>query len=184
MRRYIPNLLTLSRFPLAALMLYLHFSGYYITTLCVWLWASLTDGLDGYFARAWGCESRFGESVDPYADKTLCWAMVVIVATITYDSIFFAIAIVPVIVVIALYDVGLGIIRYRWERAPVPTNRFAKWKTTLLIMSLTVFYFGILFPSQDITIGYIGTAFASAAWLCAVASAFYYLESYMQAQGR
>lgn len=39
--------------------------------LAVYAFASLTDALDGYFARTWKQVTGFGEKIDPLADKLL-----------------------------------------------------------------------------------------------------------------
>lgn len=69
-----PNLLTVSRFGMAALLmvcLSVNFPGSAIAALIVFILAALTDALDGYLARkVYGC-SDFGKLMDPLADKVL-----------------------------------------------------------------------------------------------------------------
>ncbi len=69
-----PNLLTLSRFALAAVFmvcLSASFPGAPIAAVLVFGVAALTDALDGHLARkVYGC-SAFGKLMDPLADKVL-----------------------------------------------------------------------------------------------------------------
>ncbi len=69
-----PNILTLSRFGMALLLmvcLSVSFPGAAILALIVFALAALTDALDGYLARKiYGC-TDFGKLMDPLADKVL-----------------------------------------------------------------------------------------------------------------
>jgi len=70
----IPNILTLSRFGMAFLLmvcLSVSFPGSAITAFTVFILAALTDALDGHLARTvYGC-TDFGKLMDPLADKVL-----------------------------------------------------------------------------------------------------------------
>jgi cardiolipin synthase len=67
----LPNLLTFSRLLIAPLVALSILGGSYRQSL-VWLFAAgVTDGLDGWLARRFGWSTRFGELLDPVADKVL-----------------------------------------------------------------------------------------------------------------
>lgn len=61
----LPNLISLTRFPLAFLFL---FDSTYVRLLALLL-AGLSDVCDGYIARRYNCKSRFGTVLDPIMDK-------------------------------------------------------------------------------------------------------------------
>ena len=82
MRRTLPNQLTLLRLGLAAVFFvvlnqYRYRGPTDPQTLVLWssififVLAALTDWLDGYLARRWEAESRFGRIMDPFCDKVL-----------------------------------------------------------------------------------------------------------------
>ncbi|MGC4031364.1 MAG: CDP-alcohol phosphatidyltransferase family protein [Tepidisphaeraceae bacterium] len=80
MWRQVPNLITTSRLILAVvffvLLSWYQYEGRGHSTLLTWafvigLVAITTDYLDGYLARKWKVESRFGRVVDPFVDKIL-----------------------------------------------------------------------------------------------------------------
>jgi len=79
----LPNLLALSRILFAPLMLWLltgrdssifdgiHPSWLDYSAALVFVIASVTDGFDGFIARAWNQQSTLGAILDPLADKML-----------------------------------------------------------------------------------------------------------------
>lgn len=80
MWRQVPNLLTTGRLVLACvfftLLSWYQYEGRGDPTLlnvafAVYAVALFTDWLDGYLARRWQSESRFGRIVDPFVDKVL-----------------------------------------------------------------------------------------------------------------
>ena len=70
----LPNLLTCSRILIVPLIIVLlYFDGRWLNLLTALLvvLAAITDGLDGYMARKYNCESTLGQLLDPLADKIL-----------------------------------------------------------------------------------------------------------------
>src|SRR5260221_11106717 len=69
--RNIPNVLTAVRVLLAPLTAYLIMRGNDLAALGVFALAGASDAVDGFLARRFGLVSRFGEYLDPAADKFL-----------------------------------------------------------------------------------------------------------------
>jgi CDP-diacylglycerol---glycerol-3-phosphate 3-phosphatidyltransferase len=78
--RQLPNQLTLLRLVLAAVFFVLLNCYRYGAASPMWLlpvaivvfiMAAITDSLDGYLARKWDVESKFGRIMDPFCDKVL-----------------------------------------------------------------------------------------------------------------
>ena len=72
--RTLPNVLTLARIsliPVFILVFYLPWSGAHYTAAVIFMIASVTDWLDGYFARKLEQMTPFGAFLDPVADKLL-----------------------------------------------------------------------------------------------------------------
>jgi CDP-diacylglycerol--glycerol-3-phosphate 3-phosphatidyltransferase len=67
----IPNLLTLSRLPLAVVLFACIAHHWWLAALIVFGLAALTDWLDGLLARRLNQQSAFGRSIDPLIDKVL-----------------------------------------------------------------------------------------------------------------
>jgi CDP-diacylglycerol---glycerol-3-phosphate 3-phosphatidyltransferase len=74
MKLNVPNFLTILRIlaiPALVVILLSDFRGWEIAGFCVFLFASLTDLLDGYWARRNKQITVFGQLLDPIADKLL-----------------------------------------------------------------------------------------------------------------
>lgn len=67
----VPNLLTLSRLPLSAILFAAIDRQWWPVALIAFLLASLTDWADGYLARLWNQTSAFGRAFDPLIDKVM-----------------------------------------------------------------------------------------------------------------
>ena len=78
-RKNIPNLLTLLRLALAAaffvILAYYKFDHdrymLLLPAIVLFTAAAITDAMDGYYARKWHVESKFGRIMDPFCDKVL-----------------------------------------------------------------------------------------------------------------
>ncbi|RUQ89989.1 CDP-alcohol phosphatidyltransferase family protein [Legionella septentrionalis] len=69
--QYIPNALTIARLVLIAPFLVFLYQQEYDGAFYIFLSAGLTDGLDGWLARHFRWQSKFGSFIDPLADKLL-----------------------------------------------------------------------------------------------------------------
>jgi CDP-diacylglycerol--glycerol-3-phosphate 3-phosphatidyltransferase len=67
----LPNLLTLSRLPLAVVLFVCIANAWWLAGLIVFVLASLTDWADGFLARRLNQLSALGRSLDPLIDKVL-----------------------------------------------------------------------------------------------------------------
>jgi len=75
---YIPNILTLWRVAATPILIVLLKDETYHLALAVFILAGVSDALDGYLAKRFGYETRFGAILDPVADKVLlvsCFVM-------------------------------------------------------------------------------------------------------------
>ena len=67
----IPNFLTLARIAACPVLVVLLHGGNYELALYLFAAAGITDGLDGFIAKRFNCESSLGAVLDPMADKLL-----------------------------------------------------------------------------------------------------------------
>jgi len=130
----LPMLLTYSRAAaapviLGILMSNLPYAGWLAAAL--FILASLTDWLDGYFARKYGVESNMGRFMDPIADKILVLgALVMLLAMGRVD---------PIMVFLFLArDIFIGGIRSvaAANSQIISAKPFGKWKTALQMVAI------------------------------------------------
>jgi CDP-diacylglycerol---glycerol-3-phosphate 3-phosphatidyltransferase len=77
-KRFVPNILTIFRVLITPACLYFILStGNYfnLIAMILFLIASLTDAVDGWYARKYDATTEFGKFLDPLADKILVMAM-------------------------------------------------------------------------------------------------------------
>jgi CDP-diacylglycerol--glycerol-3-phosphate 3-phosphatidyltransferase len=130
-----PNKLTLSRIILAPIfMLFFLADGYQsrVLGLILFLFAALTDLIDGHYARKYGIITGFGKFMDPLADKIL-----VTTALITLVSLGYARAwMVALIVAREFYVTGIRALA-AYRGAVIAPSYWAKVKTVVQMSSIT-----------------------------------------------
>ncbi|MDD5581927.1 MAG: CDP-diacylglycerol--glycerol-3-phosphate 3-phosphatidyltransferase [Candidatus Marinimicrobia bacterium] len=80
-KEFIPNILTLFRVLITPVCLYFILSTgpyYSLYALILFIIASLTDLIDGWYARKYDVMTEFGKFLDPLADKILVMAMFIV----------------------------------------------------------------------------------------------------------
>lgn len=68
---YLPNIITLFRIAMAPVLILLLKDEGYLAGLLVFVFAGLSDGLDGFIAKRFDCQTHLGAVLDPLADKLL-----------------------------------------------------------------------------------------------------------------
>ncbi len=123
----LPNQLTTLRIILTPLFVYLLFSPdiqiKYISLL-IFLFATLTDWYDGYFARKYGYVTLWGKFMDPLADKIL-------VSAALFSLYYLQLVQLWMVIIIVIRDFLItGLRSYAMFRGqPVVTSQLAKIKT-------------------------------------------------------
>lgn len=129
--KHLPNTLTVLRVLLTPLVLVgiaRDTFGWMLVATVVFIAAALSDYYDGQLARRYGHHSRFGQFLDPLADKILVLGTLAFLAwKQPHVAPAWAVAL------IALRDVGVTLARSRAERAgrSLKTLGMAKTKTSL-----------------------------------------------------
>src|SRR5690606_31818012 len=144
MRWTIPNTLTVLRLlaaPGVAIM-FLYFSRPWADWLALALFvgAAITDWFDGYLARLWKQESRFGAMLDPIADKAM---VVIAIMVITGYSGMNPWLILPATVILFREVFVSGLREFLGDRAHLlKVTKLAKWKTTAQMVAIAVLFLG------------------------------------------
>lgn len=137
----LPNIITIIRLLLSLVFIYLFTQGTdnYISALIVFAIATVSDALDGWLARKLNTTSKFGENLDPIADKFL---------TI---SAFLAFAMQGIVeywcvIIIIIRDIINTVMRFMFfTEHKIPTSKSAKFKTAIqLIFILYILFLQVL----------------------------------------
>ncbi len=147
----IPNLLTFARIvavPVFIVVYLLEFMRDYQITTLIFIFAAITDWLDGFLARRMGTVSPFGEFLDPVADKLMvCTALVLLVSDPSVQELVSSVAIFIVAVVIIVgRELSVAALR-EWmaevgKRASVATTMLSKLKTVAQMLAIVLLLYG------------------------------------------
>lgn len=140
----LPNVLTVLRLlaapGVAVMFLYFHrpWADWFALTLFVL--AAITDWFDGYLARLWKQESKFGAMLDPIADKAM---VVIAIMVITGYNGMNPWLILPATVILFREVFVSGLREFLGAAAGnLKVTRLAKWKTTAQMVAIAVLFLG------------------------------------------
>jgi len=144
MRWNLPIALTVLRLfaapGVAVMFLYFHRPWADWFALALFIIAALTDWFDGYLARLWKQESKFGAMLDPIADKAM---VVIALVIITGYSGMNPWLILPVTVILFREVFVSGLREFMGAKAGLlKVTRLAKWKTTAQMVAIAVLFLG------------------------------------------
>ncbi|MFN3969910.1 MAG: CDP-diacylglycerol--glycerol-3-phosphate 3-phosphatidyltransferase [Gemmobacter sp.] len=144
MRWTIPNILTTLRLlaapGVAVMFLYFHRPWADWFALALFVSAAITDFFDGYLARLWQQESKFGAMLDPIADKAM---VVIALLIITGYSGMNPWLILPATVILFREVFVGGLREFLGSKAGLlKVTPLAKWKTTAQMIAIAVLFLG------------------------------------------
>ncbi|WP_040672120.1 CDP-diacylglycerol--glycerol-3-phosphate 3-phosphatidyltransferase [Rhodobacter ferrooxidans] len=140
----IPNTLTVLRLLAAPgvpiMFLYFHRPWADWFALSLFISAAITDYFDGYLARLWKQESKFGTMLDPIADKAM---VVIALLIITGYSGMNPWLILPATVILFREVFVGGLREFLGSKAGLlKVTKLAKWKTTAQMVAIAVLFLG------------------------------------------
>ncbi|CAB4684106.1 MAG: CDP-alcohol phosphatidyltransferase family protein [Actinobacteria bacterium] len=154
----VPNLLSLLRLALVPVFLVLILNGRNLEAIIVLAIASITDYLDGYFARKLKQETRLGQLLDPAADRLYIFATLIGLAIVGYIPLWLTIVVIARdLILLFTYPIlasrGYG---------PLPVHYLGKAGTFALLYSFPLLLIAAAFP--DISLFVLPVAWAFALW--------------------
>lgn len=130
----LPNILTLSRLALLPVLIALLYVGAVWAALILYIFAAITDFLDGYLARKMNAVSAFGTFLDPISDKI--FVALLLIALVDTGSLS-GIWVIPVLIIMTREFAISGLREFLGPKdVQVPVTKLAKWKTTIQMVSL------------------------------------------------
>jgi len=185
MRLTIPNQLTLLRILLAPVFIFLFLketTQSQFAASIVYILASLTDWYDGWYARQFGVITRWGQFMDPLADKFLVSSALVIFAWMGYVMWWMVWIIVSrdvIVTLVRIYAIQKG--------TPIVTSAIAKWKTfiqmvvilmILIFINWLNFYGAGSFTYQAKYFDFVGISMLTVTLLTLISAVFYFYENW------
>jgi cardiolipin synthase len=125
----VPNLLSMLRLALVPVFLYLLLNEKYLSAIVVLAVSSLTDYLDGYFARRFNQVTRLGQLLDPAADRLYIFSTLVGLSITGIIPLWLAIVIIGRDLVLAIAYPILATHGY----GPLPVHYLGKTGTFALL---------------------------------------------------
>ena len=146
----VPNILTVLRLAAApgVAIMFLYFARPWADwfALVLFVSAAITDWFDGYLARAWGQESRFGAMLDPIADKAM---VVIALCVITGFSGMNPWILLPATVILFREVFVSGLREFLGATAGLlKVTVLAKWKTTAQMVAIAVLFAAGVFEHE------------------------------------
>ena len=176
MKFNIPNCLTFLRILLIPIIVLLFLSeneSNRIIIFILFLVASITDYLDGFFARYMKQQTSFGEFLDPIADKLLVITTLMLLVSENNDILF----LIPVLIIISREFLVIAI-RQRLAELGQYTKLsvllISKIKTAVQLLSLLLLLYKFNFLGFDTYL--YGTYLLQIASLLTLISFFYYVK--------
>lgn len=173
----IPNLLTLSRIALIPIIMAAFYTdnhlGRWVATLA-FICACFTDFLDGYVARLWRQTTRFGQFLDPVADKLLVAStLLMLVGFGRIQSVSF----LPAIIILCREILVSGLREYLSDiHIKMPVTQLAKWKTAAQMIAISLLLIGDISPFGN-TVNIIGEGLLWIAAILTLITGYAYLKA-------
>ncbi|MDD9331647.1 MAG: CDP-diacylglycerol--glycerol-3-phosphate 3-phosphatidyltransferase [Wolbachia sp.] len=160
-KKNLPNLLTISRvFAIPAIILSFYIKNKYanLITISIFILTCITDFFDGYLARTWKVQSKFGRLFDPIADKLIVVSTIIM---LIYKHKVNDFTIVPSIIIICREILVPGLREFLIAiNVSLPVSKAGKVKTFLQMVAVVT----LIMDNYEIT-QYIGEI---CLWIAAV----------------
>ena len=132
----LPNFLSISRIFLLIPIIFLFEYGFYFFSLIIFVVASLTDYLDGYFARKMNLSTNLGALLDLVSDK-LFVSILLIWATYSFESfLIFLSALIIISRELTIGHLRMYLLQNGYSQDSLSPNFMGKFKTSFQMIGL------------------------------------------------
>lgn len=145
---FLPNLLTVARMVVVPPLVWLLLIGQYKWALGLAVFAGLSDLLDGWLARRYSWQSRFGGLADPLADKLLMVAGYVTVGWLGELPLWLVAAVIFRDLVIVVGGLIYHLVFEKVKAEPTQLSRFNTFCQVLLLWFVLLRLAGVPLPPE------------------------------------
>ena len=170
----IPNLLTVFRFFLVYPIVISILEENYNLTLFFFFLAGISDFLDGYLARKFSWESRFGKVFDPISDKVLVIATLISLSLVDEITIYLTVFLLSRDLFIIVGVILSSLLIDDYEIKPYFSGKF----NSFVLMT----YLG--FVILEVTFGFVPTLFLNFLMGTLILTSIYSVIEYLNYPGR
>jgi CDP-diacylglycerol--glycerol-3-phosphate 3-phosphatidyltransferase len=140
MIKYLPNSLTILRIFFIPIFIYFSLNDLEPIALFIFVFACMTDWLDGFIARKYQYISKFGQIMDPLADKVLIITALIILNINPINYLSWVVTLI-----ISLREIAVTILRsyFQHKNIIIPADFWGKIKTVFQMIGIIfcfVFY--------------------------------------------
>ena len=135
-KKKLPNIMTISRLILTIFIVIFGLLKHYNVVLILCILASLTDFLDGFFARTFKATTKLGAKLDAVVDKIFVISL--LITLISFKISFLVLMILEIII-------GVTNLYYYFKIQKVHSILVGKIKTWSLFITIILAYFNIFF---------------------------------------
>ena len=174
----LPNLITISRLFCIPLILFFYLSGIdnlKILSFIIFLYASISDFIDGYLARKLNQITLIGKILDPIADKLLVILTFMLFQTENFINIFT----ITGILIITAREIIIMTIReiFAHQNIQIDVIGLSKIKTTIQFIALILLFITSLFASEVIILLLLTNTAILLGALISVVTLFLYIRN-------
>ena len=134
--RDIPNMITFMRLLLVPPVVWLILEHRFDWALWLFLFAGISDGVDGFLAKQFGWTSRLGGLLDPVADKLLLVCCYIALAWVDLIAAWIVVLVVARDIIIFTGAVSFQLLFGRLEASPTLASKFNTLTQILLVLLL------------------------------------------------
>ena len=154
----VPNILTILRFFLSPLFFFFFIFDQVEIALIVFMFVAVTDFADGWIARSTNQTTKFGQALDPIADKFMIF-LALLAVLIKFDFPLWA---VPLFILRDIVSICGSIIVYTKKMGIWKANNFGKITTFFQIATIISYIISLAYKeiilSATIVLGFIAAA--------------------------
>ena len=152
----VPNLLSMLRLALVPVFLFLLLNERYLMAIVVLALSSLTDYLDGYFARKYNQVTRLGQLLDPAADRLYIFSTLVGLSITGIVPVWLALVIIARDLMLAIAYPILATHGY----GPLPVHYLGKTGTFALLYAFPLLLMAYIWEPAAFVLEPLAWAFA------------------------
>lgn len=136
--RHLPNALTFLRLLLTPLTYLLIIDGFFEFAFLCFLFAGLSDGIDGYLARRWDVVSKVGRILDPIADKALMFITFITLGYLGKIPLWLVFLVISRDILIVVCGFITFIFKFQIRLAPIWSSKLNTFFQIFLVSTVLV----------------------------------------------